>query len=291
MSQLQINLHSKILAVPVDLTVILPDPPANMTPGNFYSSGKKYKTLWLLHGGNADWHDWLNQTNAARELIKRSAMAVIPNGLNSDFANHPEFADGYNYLDFFFDELMPFMHNWFPASSDPKDNFITGYSMGGAGTWMYGLLHPEKFGGIAPLSSALRRFDYLEPYRDLAASEFKTLALKDRTRFPAGYGDPKGGIQIKEINMIAKYQKVGDFLDSPENTWRLFHDTTKKGTMPLIFAACGKNDRSCEKLYADQEEALKLGINNITFYFAEGAGHDYVFWDDVIPRVLDFFKI
>jgi putative tributyrin esterase len=218
-------------------------------------------------------------------------MAVIPNGLNSDFANHPEFADGYNYLDFFFDELMPFVYNWLPASSKAQDNFITGYSMGGAGTWMYGLLHPEKFGGIAPLSSALRKFEYLEPYRDLTASEFRTLALKDRTKFPAGYGDPRGGIQIKEINMIAKYPMVGDFLDSPENTWRLFHETAKEKAIPMTFAACGKNDQSYKKLLGDQEEMVKMGITNVSFYFADDAGHNYVFWDDVIPRMFDFFSI
>ena len=30
-----------------------------------------------------------------------------------------EFADGYNFNDFFFDELMPFVHNWLPASARP----------------------------------------------------------------------------------------------------------------------------------------------------------------------------
>jgi hypothetical protein len=68
MSQFQVNLHSKILATPVDLTVILPDPSSDMVPHDFYASGKKYKVLWLLHGGNADWHDWLNQQSYQSSL-------------------------------------------------------------------------------------------------------------------------------------------------------------------------------------------------------------------------------
>jgi enterochelin esterase-like enzyme len=290
MSQLQICLRSKILGTPVDLAVVLPDPPQEISPLDFYSSGKRYKVLWLLHGGNADWRDCLTQTCAAREILARKAIAVIPNGLNTDFVNHPEFADGYNYLDFFFNELMPFIYNWLPASPEKNDNYIAGYSMGGAGTWIYGLLYPEKFGGMAPLSSALRCFDYLEPYRSLSSAKFKTLALQDRTKFPSGYGDPNGGIKLKEINMISKYPRVGDFLDSPENTWRLIQEAAAKGTVPKVFAACGKNDRSYENIQRDQKEAEKLGIRDITFYFAEGAGHDYKFWDDMMPRLLDFFS-
>jgi S-formylglutathione hydrolase FrmB len=41
----------------------------------------------------------------------------------------------------------------------------------------------------------------------------------------------------------------------------------------------------------DQEEMAKMGITNVSFYFADGAGHNYVFWDDVIPRILDFVGI
>lgn len=291
MSEYSINLRSSILFGPTDLTVIVPHPPNGGNAKEFYGAGKKYKVLWLLHGGMGDRHDWLRNTHLARYAQEREVIAVIPNALNSDFANHPEFADGYNFSDFFFDELMPFIHHWFPASDHPAENFITGFSMGGAATWMYGLQHPEKFGGIAPLSSAPRNYGNLEPYRNLTASEFRATVMADRKAFPSDYGDPQNGMLIKEINMIAKYPTVGDFLDSPECTWARFREAALSRSLPPIYVACGTKDRTYPKLLKFQEFAEELGAKELVYDFAPGEGHSFAFWNAAIPKVMDFFGL
>jgi putative tributyrin esterase len=291
MSEYTINLRSSILDGPTDVSVILPNPRGGKNAKEFYSSGKKYKVLWLLHGGNGDRNDWLRNTNIGRYAQERELILVIPNGLNSDFANHPEFANGYNFSDFFFDELLPFIYNWFPASANPQENFLAGYSMGGAATWMYGLCHPEKFAGIAPLSSSPKDYAYLEPYRELNASEFRAQAVANPQAFPSGYGDPKNGILLKEINMIAKYATVGEFLDSYECTWERFREVAASKKLPQIYIACGTNDRSYEKLIKFQKYAEELGINEIQYDFVAGEGHSFTLWDAVMPKVLEFFGI
>jgi len=291
MSEYTINLRSTLLSGPTDLSVIVPNPKNGGNARGFYSCGRKFKVLWLLHGGMGDRHDWLRNTNLGRYAREREVIAVIPNALNSDFANHPEFADGYNFSDFFFDELMPFIHNWFPASDNPKDNFIAGFSMGGAATWMYGLHHPEEFGGIAPLSSSPRDYGYLEPYRNLSSSEFRAIVMADRKAFPSGYGSPKNGMLIKEINMVAKYATVGDFLDSNECTWERFRDVAGSGSLPPIYVACGTEDRTYPKLLKFQEFAAELGERNIVYDFVPGAGHSFDFWSAMVPKVMDFFGI
>ena len=44
------------------------------------------------------------------------------------------------------------MAKLFPISTKREDTFIMGESMGGYGTWLTTLLHPEKFGKAVPLS-------------------------------------------------------------------------------------------------------------------------------------------
>jgi len=291
MSEYTINLRSKILAGPIELSVILPDPKVGSSPREFYGAGKKYKVLWLLHAGGGDRNDWLRSTSLSRHVQEREVIVVIPNALNSDFANHPEFADGYNFSDFFFDELMPFIHNWFPAANRPEDNFIAGFSMGAAGAWMYGLDRPEKFGGIAPISSPPKNYASLEPYRDLSASEFRAQATADNKAFPTGYGDPKSGIKVKEINMIAKYASVGDFLDSNEHSWDRFREVSVAGRLPKIYLPCGVEDRMYPKVLQFKQYAEKLGATGITYDFIPAAGGGFGFCDDILPKLLDFFDI
>jgi putative tributyrin esterase len=291
MTEYTINLKSRLLEGPTDLSVILPGPQTGASAEEFYGSGKKYKLLWLLHAGSGDRFDWLCGTNIGRFVQEREVLVVIPNALNSDFANHPEFADGYNFCDFFFEELMPFIHNWFPASSRPQDNFLAGFSMGAAGAWMYALLHPEKFGGVAPISSGLKNYTFLEPYRYMSGSEFRAKAMADRTAFPSGYGDPRSGIKTKEINMVSKYPNVGAFLDSCEHTWDRFREAVKSGGLPKIHLPCGTEDRMYPKVLQFKQYAEALGANGINYDFIPGGGGGFGFCDTILPRMLDFFEI
>lgn len=291
MSEIVINLKSSILSGPTDITVLLPEPQPGVKPAQFYTSGEEYPVLWLLHGGNSDRNEWLRCTNIARHALERKFMVVIPNALNSDFANHPEFADGYNFSDFFFEELMPFIYNWLPASRKPEDNFVAGSSMGGAAVWMYGLMHPELFAAMAPLSSPPKDYIWLESYRELTGGEFRAKAEREPRAFPAGFGDPAEGIHQKEINMIAKYPTVGEFLDSWECTWSRFGEAAGAGTLPQIYITCGTEDRNYAKLLEFQFYAQSLGMTDIVYEFVPGFGHGYPFWDYALPRVLDFFNL
>ena len=247
--------------------------------------------LWLLHAGSGGHRDWLSRVGIGKHTENRDVIVVMPNGINSDFANHPQFAYGYNFMDFFFDELMPFVHNWFPASSRPEDNYLAGLSAGAAGTWMYGLRYPEKFGGIAPIASSLRNYGFLEPYRQFSAADFREKALEDRKAFPSGYGNPENGIHIKEINMITKYPTVGDFLDSCECTWDRFREVLEKGQIPRTYIACGTQDRSFEKVLELKEYTRSLGAEDIHYDFVPDRSGGYAFFDYIMPGILDFFEI
>ena len=284
-----INYKSQLMHMPVRLSVILPDPPEGVPPAQFYRSGKKYKVLWLLHGGSGDNCDWLYYSNIVRHAAGRDAIIVSPNALDSDFANQPQFAGGWNFADFFFDELMPYIHGFFPASDRPEDNFITGLSMGGSGTLMLTFLHPEKFGGMAPMSCSLRKSPFLEEMRGMTGAEFRALAMADRRRFPTEWGDPSQGITIKEINCICKYPTLGDYLDSCEYTWPRYAEVYDR-LSPMYFT-CGTEDACYPKVQEFERYTQQLGAKNVTFEYVPGYAHEWDFWDQAIVKAMDFFGL
>lgn len=290
MPEFDLKIPSRYLGSPTGVTVLMPEFAMGEDPTAFYECKKQYPVLWLLHAGNGDRNDWLRYTSLPSLLKKRQVIAVLPDGLNSDFVNHPEFAEGYNFADFFFKELMPCIHNWFPASAAPKDNFLAGVSMGSMGAWILAMQHPEKFGGLAPLSGGLRSYSYLEPHRALDASAFRRLAMADRKAFPAGYGNPKNGIWPKEINMICKYATVGEFLDSPEHTQPRFEEAAKAGALPAkLFLAGGTEEPGLNQLKA---QAQALGLAGAHYYQVQGpGGHGFEFWNQLLEPMLQFFGV
>ena len=52
---------------------------------------------------------------------------------------------------------------------DPERVYLTGHSMGGGGTWIFGLRHAEKFAAIAPIAASGRwvRSRHVKPHADL----------------------------------------------------------------------------------------------------------------------------
>lgn len=289
MAIMTLSMSSSMLGCSTQITAILPDSPEGIKEDEYYSSGKKYKVLWLLHGGGGDNNSWIYESNIVRYVKERNVIVVMPSALTSDFANHPQFQGGYSFSDFFFNQLMPLIHGWLPASSNPEDNYITGMSMGGAGALLLGFMHPEKFGGIAPLACSLRDVEYLRSYHALTSAEFRALTLADPKKFPTEFGDPKFGITLKEVNMICKYPTVGDYLDSYENTWDRYIEISPK--VPKMYMSCGTKDGCYPLVLKFKKLTEQLGMDNVTFSFLKDNGHTPDCWEIAIQNVLDFFEI
>ncbi|MBD5551116.1 MAG: hypothetical protein HDQ96_08080 [Lachnospiraceae bacterium] len=286
MSLCSLKMNSRKLMLPVEVNIIMPEIPHTWkkSPKEFYDCGEKYKVLWLLHGATGDSWTWIHNTNLMRYAEEKNLIVVMPNALNSDYANHPEFANGYYYTDFFFEELMPMIFGWFPASEKREDNFISGMSMGGSGTLLLGFRHPEKFGGIAPISASLRESKFLKPYADFSAEEFRKMASVEPEKFPSEYEE--GGITYKEINMIAKYDTVRAYLDSYECMWERFPELVLAGNLPEIYFCCGTKEVCYPKIMEFKEYAESLGVHNIIYDVNSGYGHDFAFWDIAIQKII-----
>lgn len=268
MSLVRMNFESVYLNNNHEIGIILPDMKRDkMTTREFYESGKKYKVLWLLHGTFGDYSDWIRKSNIERYAAARDLIVVMPSGLNSNYADwNDAFGMGYDMYRYLFEELMPMIYNWFPASDKREDNFIAGLSMGGMGAVSYGLQHPEKFAGIASLSAPC--FHYRKMLREKSLSE---LDLRTATNVKAA-GGKKG------------------FLDSVQNTWDLLPKRFAEGVLPKLYFCIGTEDFMYQDYLTFKAYTQKKKIP-IFFEEEEGYGHEWAFWDKYIQHVLDYFEI
>ncbi len=283
MALLTLNMKSAELGCPTTVRILLPD----WRDAKKKGETGKMKVLWLLHGATNGPDDWLLETNLARYVKNRSLMVVLPSALNSDYSNYTVFANGFNFESFFLNELMPMIYSWFPASNKREDNYIAGYSMGGTGAMQFGFVHPELFNGIGIFSSAPKDIEALRSVRDMPSSVWRVEG-RDGKRFPGVYPP---GYNDKEINMIAKYPTVGNFLDSAENTWDRYIEAVKRGGLPRILVSVGSKDRCLKRVEKFKVLSEEIGADNITFDIIEGFDHEIACWDIAIERFLDFFQL
>lgn len=275
MSEYFVKLRSNYLNGTIDLSIIMPNPLLAFDPEKFYNSKEKFPVIWLFHGGSETYADWITYTAVARQAIYKNAIILAPTLPNSDFINQPLVGEGYPFYDFFYHELMPFVYNWFPASDDPQKNFLVGDSMGAEAAWRYGLLKPDSFGCIAPIGKRPCDYSYLEAYRQMSTVEFVRMAKSNGIL--AAYGPGGSLLHNREINNIRKYDTVGDFLDSIENTMARFDEAAKKGALPKVYLA---GEKTNVNLKAFEQHVGQIGAKGITFE-----------WVDPQADVMDFNEL
>jgi S-formylglutathione hydrolase FrmB len=86
---------------------------------------------------------------------KATAMIIIMPDANTGTRGYVNDVKGtWLYEDFFFQEFMPYVEKTFRIKGEKRYRAISGLSMGGEGTFIYALHHPELFSSACPLSAA-----------------------------------------------------------------------------------------------------------------------------------------
>lgn len=263
MALMHLNYSSRYLAGNTDVNVILPDLPSAQKPEAFYASGKKYPVLWLLHGTYGDYTDWVRKTNIELYAAEKELIVVMPSALNSDYANWPDFALGYDGYSFLTEELMPLVYGWLPASTQRENNFIAGLSMGGRGACEYVFHHPEKFAAAYIMSAC--------PQDMRKARPDSTWADRNRNRLKN-----TGGLD--------------GWLRSPQNLWDMVPAlAAQKERLPKLYFACGTNDSLIyQDFLAFREHAEQYGFP-AEFIETEGYSHEWRFWELCIRDAVERF--
>ena len=140
----KLSMTSKILKGERNFAVYLP-------PG-YDTSERSYPVLYLLHGAGDDQTGWvqfgevLNITDKAIKKGKATPMIIIMPDANTGkrgYFNDPK--GNWNYEDFFFKELMPYVEKKYRIKSEKRYRAVAGLSMGGGGSFMYALHHLNYF--------------------------------------------------------------------------------------------------------------------------------------------------
>lgn len=148
--------HSNVLNADKNFSVMLP---------KSYSKepDRRYPVVYMLHGaGENDW-EWANiavsMISEAITMITNDGSAaecivVFPNANEAGhmgYFNQPD----WKYEDYFFNELMPLIDKRYRTIPDKGHRAIGGLSMGGGGSFNYGMRHPELFSSVYAISAAV----------------------------------------------------------------------------------------------------------------------------------------
>ena len=148
--------HSEILGVDKNFSVMLP---------RSYSREPEryYPVVYMLHGaGENDW-EW---ANIAVSMISEAITMITNDGTaaecivvfpNANEAGHMGYfnQEGWKYEDYFFKERMPVVESRYRIKADKGHRAIGGLSMGGGGSFNYGMRHPELFSSVYAISAAV----------------------------------------------------------------------------------------------------------------------------------------
>ena len=148
--------HSEILGVDKNFSVMLPRSYAK-------EPERYYPVVYMLHGaGENDW-EW---ANIAVSMISEAITMITNDGTaaecivvfpNANEAGHMGYfnQEGWRYEDYFFKELMPVVESRYRIIADKGHRAIGGLSMGGGGSFNYGMRHPELFSSVYAISAAV----------------------------------------------------------------------------------------------------------------------------------------
>lgn len=147
-----LTLDSKILGTKVRYTIYL--------PFDYETSSRYYPVVYLLHGYTDNDMGWIqfgeanmiaDEAIAAREIPPM--IIVMPDAGVSWYINN--YDGSVRYEDHFFQEFMPYVESHYRIRAEKNYRGVAGLSMGGFGTLVYILRHPEQFTAGAALSAAV----------------------------------------------------------------------------------------------------------------------------------------
>lgn len=130
-------------------------------PPDYASSERSYPVLYLLHGGGDDQTGWVQfgevQYITDKAILEGKATPMIIVMPDANTGRRGYFNDAKNewrYEDFFFEEFIPYVESTYRIKGEKRYRAVAGLSMGGGGTFMYALHHPELFSSACPLSAS-----------------------------------------------------------------------------------------------------------------------------------------
>ena len=256
-----LTVDSKLFGKKMEYSIYLP-------PG-YETSTRSYPVLYLLHGYTDDetgWTQYGEIEQIANDMISHGTatpmIIVMPDGGVSWYINN--FDRSMPYEDYFIQEFMPYVESTYRIRKEKRYRAVAGLSMGGYGSFLFAIKHPELFAHCAPLSAAF-----------FEETAFVTGPQSNYDRaFAILYG--KGLTGKDRVNETYK-------LNDP---YRIVSDTanTRKLKTVKYYIDCGDDDFLSPGNAAMHKLLKEKGIAH-EFRMRDGA-HTWTYWRHSIRDVL-----
>ncbi len=251
-----LTLTSKILKMDRKYAIYLPP--------DYETSQRSYPVLYLLHGAGDDQTGWVQfgevkhiTDEAIKEGTATPMIIVMPDANTTHRGYFNDINGQWRYEDFFFEEFIPFIEKKYRVKSEKRYRAVAGLSMGGGGSFMYALHHPELFSSACPLSASVG-----------------PLSLEDAKK-----SFKKGNPGISDVE-IEKYYNTHSALPLINN----LPDSLKTAVRWYI------DDGDDDFLYEGNclvHIAMRKKEIPHEFRIRDG-GHTWSYWRSALPNVLEF---
>jgi S-formylglutathione hydrolase FrmB len=215
--------------------------------------GRKLPAIYLLHGGGGSYRDWSNYSDVAR-YAEQGFLLVMPEGGYSYYTNSAEKPQD-KFEDYIAKDLIADVESRFLVISKRDSRAIVGVSMGGFGAVKIALKHPELYGFVAGLSSAL----------DVPSRPFSIKRISQYRGHAQIFG-PWGSQTRRENDPLVLAQN------------------SDAATTPYMFLTCGDREGllAVNRRFAS---LLKDRHFQSEFHRVPGGNHDWNQWNSQLPAV------
>ncbi|AKQ47414.1 esterase [Rufibacter radiotolerans] len=257
-----LSAKSKILGKEVEYSVYL--------PADYEGSNRRYPVLYLLHGYSDDETGW-TQFGEAHLIAGRMMQTgeippmiiVMPDAGVTWYINTHDRKE--RYEDFFIKEFIPHVDGKFRTRNTKEFRAIAGLSMGGYGSLIMALKHPQLFAAASPLSAAVWTD---ESFKSMEQNSFNRFFgsifgpdLKGEGRLNAHWNQ-NSVLKLVETTPLDSLKKVRFYIDCGDDDFLI------KGNMALHTAMLDKK--------LPHEFRVRDG------------GHTWAYWRTALPEVLRF---
>ncbi|MDA3907069.1 MAG: alpha/beta hydrolase family protein [Bacteroidales bacterium] len=233
-------------------------------PPDYETSDRSYPVLYLLHGAGDDQTGWIQfgeilriADNAIKEGKATPMIIVMPDGQTGRRGYFNDIKGDWQYEDFFFDELIPYVEKTYRSKDEKRFRAIAGLSMGGGGSFMYALHRTDMFSSACPLSA------YIGP---LSVDDLKARLSRNKEN----YSD----------SLVQAYYEQHNALSLIDNV------ATEKIKSVRWFIDCGDDDFLYE---GNSLVHIAMRKKEIPHEFRiRNGGHSWTYWRESLPVVLEF---
>ena len=234
-------------------------------PPDYETSQRSYPVLYLLHGYGDDQTGWvqfgevMHIADGAINSGKATPMIIVMPDANTGTIGYVNDAKGdWRYEDFFFQEFIPFIEKAYRIRPDKHYRAVAGLSMGGGGSFIYALHHPELFSSACPLS---------------AATDVRIIDSLDNFKYTKGVTGKAKEEYYKNYNVL---DLIENMPDNQKDAVRWYID-------------CGEDDFLIE---GNSLVHLAIHKKDITHeYRMRERVHSWTYWRQSLPDVLEFVSM